>query len=38
MGANHYSGIIFLPMVMARIAGEIHGRTPAPAPPARTAR
>ena len=38
MEANHYSGIIFLPMVMARIAGEIHGRTPAPAPPATTAR
>ena len=29
MEANHYSGIIFLPMVMARIAEEIHGRTPA---------
>ena len=41
MEANHYSGIIFLPMVMARIAEEIHGRTPAPpapAPPATTAR
>jgi cephalosporin-C deacetylase-like acetyl esterase len=28
MEANHYSGIIYLPMVMARIAEEIHGRTP----------
>lgn len=26
MEANHYSGIIYLPMVMARIAGEIHGK------------
>lgn len=24
MEANHYSGIIYLPMVLARIAGEIH--------------
>lgn len=40
MEANHYSGIIYLPLVMARIAGEIHGqpasgdggeRPPAPA-------
>ena len=34
MEANHYSGIIFLPMVMARIAGEIHGPKPAGAAPA----
>lgn len=38
MEANHYSGIIYLPMVMARIAGEIHGRPSAPAPPATSAR
>ena len=34
MEANHYSGIIYLPMVMARIAEEIHGRKPAGAAPA----
>jgi hypothetical protein len=34
MEANHYSGIIFLPMVMAKIAGEIHGPKPAGAAPA----
>ncbi len=33
MEANHYSGIVFLPMVMARIAEEIHGRTAATKPP-----
>ena len=41
MEANHYSGIIYLPMVMARIAEEIHGRTPpsrAAASPAAAAR
>lgn len=31
MEANHYSGIVYLPMVMARIAGEIHGTPAAPA-------
>ncbi len=34
MEANHYSGIIFLPMVMAKIAGEIHGPKPVGASPA----
>jgi hypothetical protein len=34
MEANHYSGIIYLPMVMARIAEEIHGRGPAAKPAA----
>jgi len=29
MEANHYSGIVYLPMVMARIAGEIHGTSAA---------
>ncbi|MFM8893456.1 MAG: neutral/alkaline non-lysosomal ceramidase N-terminal domain-containing protein, partial [Planctomycetia bacterium] len=29
MEANHYSGIIYLPMLLARIAGEIHGTRPA---------
>ena len=31
MEANHYSGIVYLPMVMARIAGEIHGQAGAAA-------
>ena len=34
MEANHYSGIIYLPMVMARIAGEIHGKPAEGAAPA----
>jgi len=25
MYANHYSGIVYLPMVVGRIAGAIHG-------------
>lgn len=33
MEANHYTGIVYLPMVLARIAGEIHGTGP-PARPA----
>jgi cephalosporin-C deacetylase-like acetyl esterase len=35
MEANHYSGIIYLPMVLARIAGEIHAVQGGEAAPSR---